>query len=187
MGVSYPGDAFVGTDGRDIEVEEHSPGQFIMKKRTPSEPEDQKIKTANHKPPLAALPLQALIGPNRVAEYGGTKYQPGNYYCANLSDGAGPRYINAMLRHLAAMQQFNGLFTPVSLSALDPESGLPHIDHAVCGLMMLRSIMIKDGCLAADPWTDEFPTERLVREVRNRAGASDIAPPPRPTGPGDAP
>lgn len=38
-----------------------------------------------------------------------------------------------------------------SCVALDAESGLPHIDHAIAGLVMLRARMCKAGALPADP------------------------------------
>lgn len=112
---------------------------------------DQKIKTAQGKAPLGLVPAQALIGPARVYGYGARKYAPGNYYNATLDDGAGQRYVSAALRHLAEMQLPSGLHTPESLATLDPESGLPHLDHVICGLLMLRTIMVKGGALPVDP------------------------------------
>lgn len=120
---------------------------------------DHKIKTAAAKAPLGVVPQQALIGPARVFGYGGRKYVAGNFYNADLSDGAGQRYVSAALRHLAEMQEPNGLHTPESLAALDPESGLPHIDHVLCGLMMLRTIMVKCGALPADPGIGNEPPQ----------------------------
>lgn len=125
---------------------------------------DQKIKTAAGKPPLGMVPAQALIGPSRVYGYGGRKYAPGNYYNATLDDGAGARYVSAALRHLGEMQLPNGLHTPESLAMLDPESGLPHLDHAICGLLMLRAIMIKCGALPADPGEGNDPHALKVPE-----------------------
>lgn len=118
---------------------------------------DKKIKTAAGKAPLGLVPAQALVGAARVFEYGARKYAPGNYYSASLSDGAGRRYVSAALRHLAEMQLPNGLHTADSLAAIDPESGLPHLDHVLCGLMMLRSILVKDGVLPADPGPGREP------------------------------
>lgn len=112
---------------------------------------DQKIKSASGKAPLGLIPARALVGPARVYGYGAKKYAAGNYYNATLADGAGARYVSAALRHLGDMQEPNGLHTAESLAALDPESGLPHIDHAICGLLMLRAIMTKCGALPADP------------------------------------
>lgn len=159
---------------------------------------DEKIKTAAKKAPLALVPTQSLVGASRVFHFGSIKYQKGNFWNADLSDGAGERYVGAALRHLSEMQLPNGLHTPESLAARDEESGLPHIDHILCGLMMLRSIMVKCGALPADPGVGlepttvaqraaELPTERLVREARVELGAFDVAPAVRirPTGPGE--
>ena len=112
---------------------------------------DQKIKSASRKTPLGLIPVKALYGAARVFEYGARKYQPGNFFEAFLNDGAGPRYIDAALRHLGEMQEPNGMHTDASLAELDPESGLPHIDHAICGLIMLRTIMVKSEALRYDP------------------------------------
>jgi hypothetical protein len=57
------------------------------------------------------------------------------------------------------MQDPSGLWTPESLAARDDESGWPHIDHAICGLIMLRGIMVKSGALAADPEPKSVPVE----------------------------
>jgi Domain of unknown function (DUF5664) len=124
---------------------------------------DQKIKTAAGKAPLSLIPLATLQGPARVKGYGAKKYKAGNYYEANLSDGAGARYVGGALRHLAEMQLPNGLHTPESLASLDSESGLPHIDHAICGLLMLRTIMIKNNALPADPGEGNEPPTKETR------------------------
>lgn len=126
---------------------------------------DQKIKTAANKAPLGLVPQKALVGPARVYGYGARKYVAGNYYNATLEDGAGQRYVSAAMRHLAEMQLHNGLHTPESLAALDPESGLPHLDHVICGLMMLRTIMVKCGALPVDPGIGNEPPKALAKLV----------------------
>ena len=113
--------------------------------------DDLKIKTAAGKVQLNMMALRALKGCNRVFTFGGKKYKIGNFLLATMADGAGSRYMGALLRHMADLQGLDGQFTPESLANLDPESGLPHIDHMLCGLIMLRAIMIKDGVLAEDP------------------------------------
>ncbi len=112
---------------------------------------DGKIAQAAAKPCLGMIPFSALQGVARVFAYGARKYKPGNFLTATLRDGAGERYVSAALRHLLEMQAPNGLHTPESLGAVDSESALPHIDHAICGLIMLRAIMVKCGALDADP------------------------------------
>ena len=112
---------------------------------------DGKIAAAATKPCLGLIPLSALQGVARVFAYGSRKYGGGNFLIATLRDGAGERYISAALRHLLEMQATNGQHTAESLGALDSESMLPHIDHAICGLIMLRAILVKCGALDADP------------------------------------
>lgn len=124
---------------------------------------DQKIKAAAGKPPLAMIPLRALKGVARVFGYGAKKYAPGNFLTAQLEDGAGERYPSALLRHLSDIQEPNGLFTTESLSALDPESALPHIDHAICGLIMLRAILTKEGALPEDPGVGNDPPNAVPK------------------------
>lgn len=136
---------------------------------------DQKIKTAADKAPLGLVPARALIGPARVFQYGAKKYAAGNFYQATLDDGAGARYVSAALRHLSEMQLPNGLHTPESLATLDPESGLPHIDHVLCGLMMLRSIMVKSGALTDDPGLGKEPPT-LVNVIDAAAARFDGRP-----------
>lgn len=118
---------------------------------------DAKIGQAEKKPPLALIAASCLTGASRVKGYGAKKYQPGNWHKAALADGAGARYISALLRHVGSMQEPNGLHTAASLAALDEESGLPHIDHAICGLLMLRGILIKEKALAEDPGIGNEP------------------------------
>lgn len=123
----------------------------------PSTATDYKVKTAAKKAPLAMVPAAALTGAARVYQYGAKKYAAGNFYNANLDDGAGSRYVGAALRHLSEMQHPNGLHTPESLASRDDESGLPHIDHAICSLLMLRSIMTKNNALPTDPGEGNEP------------------------------
>lgn len=135
---------------------------------------DQKIKSSADKPPLGMIPDSALTGAARVFGYGAVKYAPGNFLQASLEDGAGARYISAARRHLAAMQQPNGLWSAESLGRLDDESGLPHIDHAICSLIMLRAIMIKDGALPEDPKAQAQTTNAEVAEQRHCRDADGV-------------
>jgi hypothetical protein len=126
---------------------------------------DQKIKTAAKKPRLGLIPRKALIGVARVFGYGAEKYAPGNFLTATLDDGAGERYSSGLERHLSEMQGMNGLYTPGSLASIDEESGLPHIDHAICGLLMLRAIATKDGALPVDPGEGAEPPKAVTGGV----------------------
>lgn len=121
--------------------------------------EDLKRKSAAGKPPLQLLQLAALVGAARVREYGDSKYAPGNWLNAPLDEETCNRYAGAALRHLQAMQGWGGRFTPSSCiqpDESDPEqgivgSGLPHIDHAIMSLVMLREILTFRGQMPVDP------------------------------------
>jgi len=103
---------------------------------------DLKIKTAEGKVPLQLLPLWALFGLARVFAYGATKYAPGNWLLAS-DQAAIDRYIGALLRHVSEMQ--------LDVQATDHESRLPHIDHAIASLVMLRGILIQHFDMEEDP------------------------------------
>jgi hypothetical protein len=118
---------------------------------------DFKVQAAEKKVPLALLPLRALFGMARVFGYGAKKYAPGNFLKATLADGAAQRYHSAMLRHLAEIQEPDGTWSRESLAVLDGESGLPHLDHLICGMVMLRAILVKEGVLPADPGIGKEP------------------------------
>jgi hypothetical protein len=112
---------------------------------------DFKVATASKKVPLDMLPLRALAGAARVFQFGGKKYAPGNFLNASPEDGFVARYAGGALRHLKECQSLDGTYDFKKLvGALDIESGLPEIDHMICGLIMLRAIAIKHG-MAEDP------------------------------------
>lgn len=106
---------------------------------------DEKIKTSAGKPPLQLIPLGVLNGVASVFRYGATKYSDGNFLLACTSDGAVGRYVGACLRHLSRLQGLSGLHE--FPDDRDDESGLPHIDHAIASLIMLRAILTKEGVL----------------------------------------
>lgn len=70
------------------------------------------------------FPLEAIEGTLRVLMYGAKKYAPGNY----LKGQPWTVPFNSLMRHMAAWQRGE---------LLDPESNLPHLDHAMCNLMFL--------------------------------------------------
>lgn len=140
---------------------------------------DQKIARAAKKPPLALIPFVYLWGAARVFAYGVKKYALGNWHRATLDDGAGERYVSATTRHLAAMQNPDGTWSPESLAALDDESGLPHLDHAICSLIMLRGIMVKCGALPADPGEGKEPPKTRTDGWTNVLTGIGIGPLPK--------
>ena len=70
------------------------------------------------------LPLASLEGCVRIFEFGAEKYSIGNW-----ERGMSWRAVyESLQRHMASWQ---------AGEELDLESGLPHIDHALCNLIML--------------------------------------------------
>jgi len=72
------------------------------------------------------LPLFALEGTSRVLMFGAQKYKKGNW--AKGMDWSIP--FDCMMRHMIAWHRGE---------ELDPESGLPHLDHALCNLLFLSA------------------------------------------------
>ena len=72
------------------------------------------------------LPLHLMAGVVRVLEFGAKKYAAWNWRKGMPHS----QTYNACLRHLSAWAEGEDL---------DPESGLPHLDHAHCCLLFLRT------------------------------------------------
>ncbi len=83
------------------------------------------MKWDSDKEPLAWIPAECVQGIAKVLAYGAAKYEKDNWRRGIPMS----RYISAALRHINAWN---------SGEDLDPESGLPHIDHAMCGLMFVQ-------------------------------------------------
>jgi len=64
----------------------------------------------------------------RVLEYGSTKYAPDNWRSFEWDEASDREYWSAFLRHLLAHSRGE---------TADPESGLPHLAHAVCCLLIV--------------------------------------------------
>lgn len=100
------------------------------------EPRSGGIKHDSGKPPITLLDRDFLEGTAQVMRFGAEKY--GRYnWCGGISH---TRLADAAMRHLIAW---------ASGEDLDPESGLPHIDHASASLNMLR------GTLRLHPGMDD--------------------------------
>lgn len=84
---------------------------------------DQQAKKDAGKPEIRLVPMQMVIDVARIREYGNKKYHsPDNWKTVEWE-----RYWDAMMRHLIAAQESDD-----PLHALDDESGLPHLAHALC-------------------------------------------------------
>lgn len=78
--------------------------------------------------PMHLLDPLALEGLARVLQFGAIKYAPNNW----RKGLAWARLIGALLRHVFAIMRGE---------LIDPESGLPHIDHVGCCWMFLSNMM----------------------------------------------
>lgn len=79
-----------------------------------------------NKPRMDLLPPDALLGAARVLTYGADKYGERNWE-GGMSWG---RSYGALLRHMMAW---------ASGETHDAETGLPHLDHAMCCLLFLSA------------------------------------------------
>ena len=79
------------------------------------------------KPMMDLLPWRAVIGVAKVLTYGAKKYGAHNWTKGIKIS----RLYAAALRHLVAWWLGE---------ECDTESGLPHLDHAICDLMMVREM-----------------------------------------------
>ena len=78
------------------------------------------------KPQFDLLPLDLLSGVNSVLQHGANKYGVGNW---KKQDFVMSRAYNALLRHMIAF--WGG-------EDKDKETGLSHLDHAMCNLLFLK-------------------------------------------------
>lgn len=102
------------------------------------------------KPPLGNVPDHALVGVSRVLEDSAVKYAPGNFLAQPIEDAI-EAYDSGWLRHRLRCRPLSGVVNAAAYAALDDDSGLPHIDHMIAGLIILRTLMIRDGVLPEDP------------------------------------
>jgi len=90
------------------------------------------------KPDLTLPPFEAIEAVTRVMEFGLAK----GYVRDSWRDvpDAQRRYMAALLRHVSAILQGEDI---------DPDSGLPHIDHAACDALFLSAL--RRGCREVSP------------------------------------
>lgn len=86
-------------------------------------------KDDDGKTPFFFLPWEALEEVAYVMQYGANKYQAGNYRKGMRSS----RLFSACVRHI--VDWWRG-------RQYDPETGRPHLAHAVCCLLMLMETEI---------------------------------------------
>jgi len=85
----------------------------------------QALKFDNGKPPCELLAPEALIGTAEVLAFGAKKYAAHNW----RKGMPWSKVIGSLQRHSLAFQMGEDI---------DPESGLPHVDHLACEVMFLQ-------------------------------------------------
>ena len=86
---------------------------------------DGATKFDDDKPMMHLVPLISVEAVAKVMTFGAKKYAPNGW--KSVPDAIN-RYNSAMLRHMVAVQKGE---------VIDPDSGLPHIDHIACNAMFL--------------------------------------------------
>jgi hypothetical protein len=90
------------------------------------------------KPRWELLPLDPIEMVVRVLTFGASKYSDDGW---RKVENAKERYFGALLRHIFAFRRGEWL---------DPESGLPHIAHALCNLVILYELHKDSDALGTD-------------------------------------
>ena len=104
---------------------------------TPKPKRNQEAKADAGKIMLELIPPEALEALGRVLTHGAKKYGANKWQDI---DDAKNRYKGALLRHYTAYQKNN--------SGTDADSGLLHIEHALCNAMFLAVLELREISMA---------------------------------------
>lgn len=96
-------------------------------------PNSQTAKADAGKPIYTHVPVGVIKAVEKVRAYGNAKYHSPD----NWKDVESQRYWDATVRHVIGAWD--------DYTAIDPESGLPHIYHALCNLSFLAERMEEDS------------------------------------------
>ena len=96
-------------------------------------PNNQPAKQDNGKPIYTHVPVGVIKAVEKVRAYGNAKYHSPD----NWKQVESQRYWDATVRHVIGAWD--------DYTAIDPESGLPHIYHALCNLAFLAERMEQDS------------------------------------------
>jgi hypothetical protein len=132
--VTYPsGGGTWKVHHRDITlVAQKGPGSPQVEPFCPTDKKDA------GKPRWELLPLDPVEMVVRVLTFGAAKYSDDGW---RKVENAKERYFGALLRHIFAFRRGEWL---------DPESGLPHIAHALCNLVILYELHKDSHALGND-------------------------------------
>lgn len=164
----------------------------------PSKPADLKAtrnaaaaNTGRDRPKLSILPYNGQVHAAGAVTYGADKYARGNYF------GPPPakvdpvdrflEYLDAAQRHIGKIAQAINVAKGTGgdqraacalpddeASGGFPASNLPHIAHAIAGLMIAVECGITDGLLPVDPG-QPWKRDPMYAEVLARRGAAPTA------------
>ena len=98
-----------------------------------TETNDQRAKADAGKPIYTHVPVGVIKAVEKVRAYGNAKYHSPD----NWKQVESQRYWDATVRHVIGAWD--------DYTAIDPESGLPHIYHALCNLSFLAERMEQDS------------------------------------------
>ena len=87
-------------------------------------------KEIKGKEKLRLIPRKAMVAGARVREYGIDKYNGDNYQQVPAIE-----FVDATLRHI---------YKYLEGQQIDPESGLPHLHHALCSMMLAVAVLKDD-------------------------------------------
>ena len=89
--------------------------------------------SARGKEDMTAAPIEALLDIQPIVEFGKEKY--GYRDWASLGEEGKRHLLSSSIRHLCKSME----------AELDEDSGLPHINHAACNLLMLIALKRKEN------------------------------------------
>lgn len=116
-------------------------------------------KTDQDKLRWSLLPYGTIVQVLGVLEFGAKKYSVGNW--AHVPD-ARTRYYDAAMRHLEAWWLGQ---------EKDPESGLPHLAHAVCCLLFLMwfdvQVAARGKSLSNAEWFEQQERRNVIVKALN--------------------
>lgn len=112
------------------------------------------MKFDSEKPRMGLLPPYALESVAEVLTFGAKKYLPHNW---KYVEDAHNRYIDAAMRHINAY---------IKGEKNDPESGFPHMSHAICCLMFIADLdLVEAKCSGNDYATIDNALQNMIRET----------------------
>ena len=151
----------------------------------------QTANTGRDRPKLSILQYNGMVYSAAGTTYGADKYARGNYF-GKLPTGVSAvdrflEYLDAAMRHIGKMahainvakgtggdQRAACALPDDEASGGFPASNLPHIAHAIAGLMIAVECGVTDGLLPADPG-QPWKRDPMYTEVLARRGALAVA------------